>query len=100
MLHSGVRLFCHEKTLIHQKITIIDGFWSHVGSTNLDDRSFDINEEAGVGIIDESIAAQLKAAFEEDLKSCTELKAQTWDQEYHFWHRMQDRACYLLSGQL
>jgi cardiolipin synthase A/B len=100
MLHSGVRLFCHEKTLIHQKIMIIDGFWSHVGSTNLDDRSFDINEEAGVGIIDESIAAQLKAAFEEDLKSCTELKAQTWDQEYHFWHRMQDRVCYLLSGQL
>ena len=32
---------------------IIDGIWSHVGSTNLDDRSFDINEEAGVGIIDE-----------------------------------------------
>ncbi|HEY9420342.1 MAG TPA: phospholipase D-like domain-containing protein [Thermoanaerobaculia bacterium] len=100
MLHAGVRLFCHEKTLIHQKIMIIDGFWSHVGSTNLDDRSFDINEEAGVGIIDESIAAQLKAAFEEDLKSCKELKAHTWDQEYHFWHRVQDRACYLLSGQL
>lgn len=100
MLHAGVRLFCHEKTMIHQKIMIIDSFWSHVGSTNLDDRSFDINEEAGVGIIDESIAAQLKASFEEDLKSCTELKAQTWDRDYHFWHRMQDRACYLLSGQL
>ena len=36
---------------------IIDGLWSHVGSTNLDSRSFDINEEAGVGIIDESVAA-------------------------------------------
>lgn len=100
MLHAGVKLYCFDRTLIHQKIMIIDGLWSHVGSTNLDDRSFDINEEAGVGIIDESIAAQLKAAFEEDLKSCRELKAQSWDREYHFWHRALDRACYLLSGQL
>ena len=72
ILHSGVRLFCFERTLIHQKIMIIDGVWSHVGSTNLDDRSFDINEEAGVGIIDEGIAAELMAAFEDDLKACTE----------------------------
>ena len=57
MLRSGVRIFCFERTLIHQKIMIIDGVWSHVGSTNLDDRSFDINEEAGVGIIDEGSPA-------------------------------------------
>ncbi|HEX6899264.1 MAG TPA: phospholipase D-like domain-containing protein [Thermoanaerobaculia bacterium] len=100
MLHAGVKIYCHEKTMIHQKIVIIDGLWSHVGSTNLDSRSFDINEEAGVGIIDQDIAATLKAAFEEDRRSCTELKAQTWDHGYRFWHRMQDRACYLLSGQL
>ncbi|HSK75988.1 MAG TPA: phospholipase D-like domain-containing protein [Thermoanaerobaculia bacterium] len=100
ILHSGVRLFCFERTLIHQKIMIIDGIWSHVGSTNLDDRSFDINEEAGVGIIDEGIAAELLAAFEDDLKACTELKPGTWDREYTFWHRTVDRLCYLLAGQL
>jgi cardiolipin synthase len=92
ILHSGVRLYCFER--------IIDGIWSHVGSTNLDDRSFDINEEAGVGIIDEGIAAQLMAAFEDDLKACTELKPGTWDREYSFWHRTVDRLCYLLAGQL
>jgi len=43
MLNAGVRIFHFEKTLIHQKIVVIDGVWSHVGSTNLDDRSFDIN---------------------------------------------------------
>lgn len=100
ILHSGVRLFCFERTLIHQKILIIDRIWSHVGSTNLDDRSFDINEEAGVGIIDEGIAAELLAAFEDDLKACTELKAETWDREYNLWHRTVDRMCYLLAGQL
>jgi cardiolipin synthase len=100
MLHAGVRIFCFERTLIHQKILIIDGIWSHVGSTNLDSRSFDINEEAGVGIIDEGIAAELKAAFEDDMKDAVELKAAEWDHEYKYWHRAFDRMCYLLSGQL
>jgi cardiolipin synthase len=100
MLNAGVRIFCFQRTLIHQKILVIDGVWSHVGSTNLDSRSFDINEEAGVGIIDEGIAGELKAAFEDDLESCEEMKAESWDRGYHLWHRALDRACYLLSGQL
>ncbi|PYQ58660.1 MAG: hypothetical protein DMF53_20050 [Acidobacteria bacterium] len=100
MLNAGVRIFCFQRTLIHQKILVIDGVWSHVGSTNLDSRSFDINEEAGVGIIDQGIADELKAAFEDDLKDCEEMKAASWDRKYHLWHRALDRACYLLSGQL
>jgi cardiolipin synthase A/B len=100
MLHAGVKIFCFERTLIHQKIMIIDGIWSHVGSTNLDARSFDINEEAGVGIIDKKIAAELKAAFEDDLKDCEEMKAESWDHGYKLWHRAFDRMCYMLSDQL
>ena len=100
MLSAGVRIFCFERTMIHQKILIIDGLWSHVGSTNLDSRSFNINEEAGVGIIDEGIAAELKAAFDDDLESCEEMKTEAWVRDYNFWHRAVDRACYLLSGQL
>lgn len=100
ILRCGVRLFLHERTLIHQKIMIIDGIWSHVGSTNLDDRSFDINEEAGVGIIDETVAARLKEAFVEDLKYSREVKAEEWRKSYTLWHRTVDRMCYMLSGQL
>jgi cardiolipin synthase len=100
LLDSGVRIFEHQKTLIHQKIMVIDGMWSHVGSTNLDDRSFDINEEAGVGLIDDAIAAELKAAFEEDLKSCREVTASAWKREQTRWHRTFDRICSLVSWQL
>ena len=98
LLKRGVQLFVHQKTMIHQKIMVIDGLWSHVGSTNLDDRSFDINEEAGVGIIDKAIAAELKEVFYADMKSCVQLKPETWRRS--FGHRMLDRACYLLSGQI
>ena len=100
MLNAGVKLYCFQRTLIHQKIMVIDGIWSHVGSTNLDSRSFDINEEAGVGIIDQGIADELKAAFQDDLKDCEEMAAASWDRQYNLWHRTLDRACYLLSGQL
>jgi cardiolipin synthase len=99
LLRQGIKLYEHQTTLIHQKIMIVDGLWSHVGSTNLDDRSFDINEEAGVGIVDKGIAAELKKAFERDLKNCVELKCEVWC-DRSLWHRMLDGACYLLSGQL
>jgi cardiolipin synthase len=79
---------------------VVDGFWSHICSSNFDDRSFDINEEAGVGVIDEGVAAELKAAFEEDLRHCIELTHETWNRRCTFRHRMIDRACYLMSGQL
>jgi cardiolipin synthase len=99
LLDKGIELYEHQGTLIHQKIMVIDGVWSHVGSTNLDDRSFDINEEAGVGIIDEGVAAQLKAAFFEDMKSCVKLSCENWCGR-PVWHKAIDRAAYLLSGQL
>jgi cardiolipin synthase A/B len=100
LLASGVRIFEHQKTLIHQKIMVIDGLWSHVGSTNLDDRSFDINEEAGVGLVDEGIAGQLRAAFEEDAKNCREIDTAFWQREQTPWHRTFDRLCSMLSWQL
>src|SRR5688500_20164456 len=32
LLKRGIRLYEHQKTMIHQKIMIVDGMWSHVGS--------------------------------------------------------------------
>ena len=99
LLENGVRIFEYQKTLIHQKVIIVDGLWSHVGSTNLDDRSFDINDEVSMGIIDEGIADQLRSAFWQDLESCIEFKAETWHQR-PFWHRTLDWLCYQLKEQL
>lgn len=99
LLEKGVRIFEYQKTLIHQKVIIVDGLWSHVGSTNLDDRSFDINDEVSMGIIDEGIADQLRCAFWQDLESCIELKAEVWHRR-PFWHRTMDWLCYQLKEQL
>ncbi|HUP91152.1 MAG TPA: phospholipase D-like domain-containing protein [Solimonas sp.] len=78
LLRAGVRLYEFQPTLLHQKIVIVDGAWSHIGSTNFDSRSLALNEEVGVGLLDDGIAEQLKAAFEQDLERSQELKLEEW----------------------
>jgi cardiolipin synthase len=99
LLEAGVRLYEFEPTLLHQKIVVVDEIWSHVGSTNFDARSLALNEEIGVGILDAGIAAQLKAAFNEDLRRSRELKLEQWRRRPIF-ARAYERFAYLLHEQL
>jgi cardiolipin synthase A/B len=99
LLSHGIEIYEHQRTLVHQKVMIVDGLWSHVGSTNFDDRSFDINDEASVGLIDSAVAAQLRAAFERDLRACDRLTLEEWQQR-STWHRFIDRGSYLISEQI
>jgi len=99
LLSHGVHLYEYEKTLLHQKVMVVDGEWSLVGSTNFDDRSLGINAEASVGMIDRQVAASLHAAFERDLASCRELRLTSW-RERGVWHRLIDRVAYLVSDEL
>ena len=80
LLRVGVRLYEFEPTLLHQKIVIVDGIWSHVGSTNFDSRSLSLNEEIGVGLLDRDIAAELRDAFDDDLKRSSEITLAQWRQ--------------------
>jgi cardiolipin synthase len=99
LLEAGVRLYEFEPTLLHQKIVIIDGIWSHVGSTNFDSRSLTLNEEAGVGMLDADVAGELRAAFERDLRSCRELTLERWRRRPAY-SRAYERFAYLLHEQL
>jgi cardiolipin synthase A/B len=78
LLEAGVRVYEFEPTLPHQKIVVVDRIWSHVGSTNFDARSLALNEEVGVGILDERTAEELRQAFEADLKRSSELRLERW----------------------
>lgn len=99
LLERGARIWEYDKTLLHQKVMIVDGIWSSVGSTNFDARSFEINDEISVGVLDPTVAAQLRAAFFEDLKFARERKAGEWH-ERSLWHKFQDGLAYLAHEQL
>lgn len=99
LLEGGVRLYEFMPTLIHQKIVIVDEIWSHIGSTNFDSRSLSLNEEVGIGIRDQRIARELKAAFENDLRRSRELKLEVWRQR-PWYSRAFDWIAYRVHDQL
>jgi cardiolipin synthase len=99
LLEAGVRVYEYDRTLIHQKIVVIDGAWAHVGSTNFDARSLALNEEIGVGLLDRAVALDLKQAFERDLQFCREWKLEDWRRR-PAGDRLFDRFAYLLHDQL
>jgi cardiolipin synthase len=99
LLEVGVRIFEFPTTLLHQKVMVVDGVWSAVGSTNFDDRSFEINDEITLGIHGKAFAKQLEELFEEDTKACKELSAKEWNQRGAA-HKLKDHFYYLWNEML
>jgi cardiolipin synthase len=99
LLKRGVKIWEYDRTLLHQKVMIIDGLWSSVGSTNFDDRSFQLNDEINVGVLDAKLAAQLRAAFADDLRHAKQRSFDEW-QDRSLWHKTVDGVAYLGRSQL
>jgi cardiolipin synthase len=64
--------------MIHAKILVIDGVWSVFGTTNFDSRSFGLNDEVNVAVLDPSLASELTAQFRDDLKESSEVNYDQW----------------------
>ena len=79
MMEAGVRVFIYKKGFLHSKAIVLDDFVSIIGSTNMDDRSFDQNFEANAFIYDTKTALQLKELFMNDLNKCEELTYDAWN---------------------
>lgn len=78
LLECGVEIYLYDRTLLHQKVFVIDGEWAGIGSTNFDERSMDINEEITMSVFDRGVAAELLEAFEADLAHCRRLTVEQW----------------------
>ena len=69
LLRGGVEIFEYQPSMIHAKIMIVDRRWAVVGSTNFDSRSFELNDEVNLALVDNHIAARLTLDFEQDLQT-------------------------------
>jgi cardiolipin synthase len=67
LLEGGVRIFEFEPTMMHVKSMIVDGMFAMIGSSNLDSRSAEINEELDVVIYDLDFGREMEAMFTRDL---------------------------------
>ena len=57
----------YQPTMYHCKVMIVDGLLVSVGSTNFDNRSFRLNDEANLNIYDAAFAREQVTVFEDDL---------------------------------
>ena len=99
LLSGGVKLYDYHRTLLHQKVMVIDGALSAIGSTNFDDRSFELNDEASLVIHDRRIAAELERVFEEDMKDATAVDLESWKRR-PVGHKLLDFFTFLFNEQL
>jgi cardiolipin synthase len=84
MLAAGAEIYEYQPTMYHCKVLVVDGLWSSVGSTNFDNRSFRLNDEANLNVYDREFAQRQRRDFENDLERSHRVTYQEWlDRPWH-----------------
>jgi cardiolipin synthase len=99
LLAAGAEIYEYHPTMYHVKMMIVDELWVSVGSTNFDNRSFAINDEANLNVYDATFAQRQVAIFEHDLQRSRRITLQEW-QRRPWLDKILDLAASLLSSQL
>ncbi len=66
LLRAGVKIYEFHPAMLHCKILIVDDSFASCGSVNFDERSFKINDEANINVLDAKFAARMIADFDRD----------------------------------
>ncbi|HEY7041986.1 MAG TPA: cardiolipin synthase [Methylomirabilota bacterium] len=78
LLKAGVKVYEYKAALLHAKTMVIDSMWATVGSTNLDRRSFELNEELNLVVYNGQVARRLEQVFVADLEQSREVTYAQW----------------------
>ena len=78
LLLAGVQIYEYRAALLHAKTMVVDSQWSTVGSTNLDNRSFGLNDEVNLVAYDGGVARRLERVFADDLTRSEQVTYQSW----------------------
>jgi len=78
LLDAGAEIHEYQPTMFHCKIMVIDELWTSVGSTNFDNRSFAVNDEANLNVYDREFARHQIRIFENDLKRARRITREEW----------------------
>jgi len=78
LLQAGALIYEYQPTMYHCKVMIVDQLLVSVGSTNFDNRSFRLNDEANLNVYDAAFAQRQTEVFEEDLKRSRRVTHEQW----------------------
>ena len=99
LLEAGAEIYLYQPTMFHCKVLVVDGLWTSVGSTNFDNRSFRLNDEANLNIYDADVASRQIADFNDDLRKARRITHGEWATR-PWTDKLRDRAASLFNAQL
>jgi cardiolipin synthase len=98
LLEGGVRLYEYRPAMTHVKALMVDGLWALVGSTNVDNRSFEHNDEVNVAFRDAGVTSRLHHDFEADLAAAAEITIEIWEAR-PMLEKLVGPVCWILERQ-
>jgi cardiolipin synthase len=99
LLEAGVRIYEYQPTMFHVKVMVVDDAWMSVGSTNFDDRSFRLNDEANLNVIDPAFAREQARVFDDDRGRSRQITLEAW-RHRPLWERLRERWALAFRSQI
>ena len=98
LLEAGIRIFEYEGAMTHAKVLLVDDLWAVLGTTNIDNRSFEHNDENNIALRDPAVAARLLADYERDLETSHEMTLAQWRRR-PLWEKIVGPFVWILERQ-
>jgi cardiolipin synthase len=98
LLESGVRIFEYRRTMTHVKVLIVDSLWAVLGTTNIDNRSFEHNDEVNIALRDPVVARRLLEDYQRDLLDSEEITLERWRRR-PLWEKIVGPFVWILERQ-
>ena len=99
LLEAGAHIYEYQPTMFHCKTLVVDSQLVSVGSTNFDNRSFRLNDEANLNVYDTEFAERLEDVFEGDIKRSKQITFEAWKKR-PLRDKAMEKLSSLLSSQL
>jgi cardiolipin synthase A/B len=98
LLRAGVRIFEYRVTMTHVKVFIADDLWAVLGTTNIDNRSFEHNDEVNLAMRDPQVATRLLEDYERDVADSDEVSLEHWTRR-PLWEKVVGPFVWILERQ-
>ncbi len=99
MLKAGIKFAEFQPTMFHVKSLVVDELITSVGSTNFDVRSFRLNDEANLNVLNRPFARAQRLIFEADWARSRPVTLEQWQQR-PLRERVVERLALLFRSQL
>ena len=98
LLAGGVRVHEYRPSMIHAKVLLVDDTWAVIGTTNMDNRSFEHNDEVNVALRNAEVTQRLGRDFEADLAASEDITLDAWKRRPIF-EKIVGPVCWILERQ-